>query len=159
MPGNTASNEGGLWYQELYGWFRVLDLKSPSGKARTVTIEDPAAARSGSGREPLDPAEVIAFLRDLPSLWEAAPQSRRALTESLFERIDVLGLASMHVEPTPAAISRGLAEAISRGTHVYGRGERSRAEANQVLIPRLHGGETLVTMGGAPAPLRAVRSA
>jgi hypothetical protein len=42
MPGNVGAIQGGLQYQELYGWYRVLDLKSPAGKVRTVTIEDPA---------------------------------------------------------------------------------------------------------------------
>jgi SMODS-associated and fused to various effectors sensor domain len=43
MPGNTAALEAGFEYQELYGWYRVLDLKSPSGKVRSVSIEDPTA--------------------------------------------------------------------------------------------------------------------
>lgn len=43
MPGNTGAIEAGLTYQELYGWYRVLDLKSPSGRVRSVSIEDPAA--------------------------------------------------------------------------------------------------------------------
>jgi hypothetical protein len=34
------------------------------------------------------------------------------LAESLFESVDVLGLDTMHVEPTPAAVRRGLAEAF-----------------------------------------------
>jgi len=54
----------------------------------------------------------IDFLRNLPALCEAAPNSRRALAESLFESVDVLGLDTMHVEPTPAAGRRGLEEAF-----------------------------------------------
>jgi hypothetical protein len=34
------------------------------------------------------------------------------LAESLFESVDVLGLDTMHVEPTPAAVRRCLAEAF-----------------------------------------------
>ena len=52
------------------------------------------------------------FLRNLPALWEEAPNSRRALAESLFESVEVLGLDTMHMEPTPAALRRGLAEAF-----------------------------------------------
>jgi hypothetical protein len=51
-------------------------------------------------------------LRNLPALWQEAPNTRRALAESLFESVDVLGLDTMHVEPTPAAVRRGLAEAF-----------------------------------------------
>lgn len=41
MPGNSSALEAGFTYQELYGWYRVLELKSPSGKVRSVSIEDP----------------------------------------------------------------------------------------------------------------------
>jgi hypothetical protein len=61
---------------------------------------------------PMWPAGAGDFLRNLPALWEAAPNSRRALAESLFESVDVLGLDAMHVEPTSAAVRRGLAEAF-----------------------------------------------
>ncbi len=43
MPGNVGAIEAGLEYQELYGWYRVLEIKSPSGKVRTVSLEDPTA--------------------------------------------------------------------------------------------------------------------
>jgi hypothetical protein len=43
MAGNTGAIQAGLTYQELYGWYRVLDLKSPSGRVRSVSIEDPKA--------------------------------------------------------------------------------------------------------------------
>lgn len=42
MPSSAGAIEAGFEYQELYGWYRVLDLKSPAGKVVTVTIEDPA---------------------------------------------------------------------------------------------------------------------
>ena len=70
------------------------------------------SARSGAEDEGLDPAETVDFLRNLPALWEAAPNSRRALAESLFESVDILGLDTMHVEPTPVAVRRVLAEAF-----------------------------------------------
>lgn len=42
MSGNVPALEAGFSYQELYGWYRVLDLLSPSGKVQIVSIEDPA---------------------------------------------------------------------------------------------------------------------
>jgi hypothetical protein len=41
MPGNTGALQAGFTYQELYGWYRVLELKSLSGKVRSISIEDP----------------------------------------------------------------------------------------------------------------------
>jgi hypothetical protein len=43
MPGSSSALEAGFTYQELYGWYRTLELKSPSGKVRSVSIEDPTA--------------------------------------------------------------------------------------------------------------------
>jgi hypothetical protein len=77
-----------------------------------VLDEAEQSARSGVEDEGLDPAESVDFLRNLPALREEAPNSRRALAESLFESVDVLGLDTMPVEPTPAAVRRGLAEAF-----------------------------------------------
>ena len=101
----------------------------------------------------LSAAEVVAYLRDLPRLWDDAPASRRGLAESLFARIEVLGLRRMHIEPTPAAIAAGLVEAFARTNVVYGRGERSHAIARR----QIRGG--VVTMGGRSEPVRIVRSA
>jgi hypothetical protein len=70
------------------------------------------SAKSAAQYRGLDPAESVEFLRNLPALWEEAPNSRRALAESLFESVEVLGLNTMHVEPTPSALRRGLAEAF-----------------------------------------------
>ena len=81
-------------------------------------------AAAGCPVEALEPAEVVAYLRNLPEVWDAAPVGRRALAESLFERIEVLGLRRMHLEPTPAAIAAGLEEAFASASAGYGRGER-----------------------------------
>jgi hypothetical protein len=62
------------------------------------------SSRSGAEDEALDPVEAVDFLCHLPALWEEAPSSRCALAESPFESVDVLGLGTMHVEPTPAAV-------------------------------------------------------
>lgn len=49
-------------------------------------------ATSADVVEPLSAEESVEYLRNLPRLWADAPRSRRALAESLFESIDVLGL-------------------------------------------------------------------
>jgi hypothetical protein len=46
------------------------------------------------------------------------------LAESLFKSIDVLGAETMHLEPTAAAVARGLADAFWCSEGGYGRGER-----------------------------------
>jgi hypothetical protein len=77
----------------------------------------------------------VAYLRDLPRLWEEAPDSRRGLAESLFERVEVLGLRRMHLEPTPAAVAAGLVEAFSCASAGYGRGERSQTTGTDLFVP------------------------
>ncbi len=62
--------------------------------------------------------------RDARLLWDDAPGSRRALAEALFERVEVLGLRRMRIEPTPSAVVAGLVEAYSSASAGYGRGER-----------------------------------
>lgn len=86
--------------------------------------EQEAEARDRKPAPELTAAEVTAYLRDLPRLWDDAPRSRRGLAESLFQRVEVLGLRRMHLEPTPAAVAAGLVEAFSRASAGYGRGER-----------------------------------
>lgn len=115
--------------------------------------EQEAAAKETEPAPTLTAAEVTAYLRDLPQLWDDAPASRRALSESLFERIEVLGLRRMHLEPTPAAVAAGLVEAFASSSAGYGRGERTRASANR----QIRG--CSVSMGGQPEPLRSLRSA
>jgi hypothetical protein len=51
---------------------------------------------------------------DLPWPWDEAPFAGRALAGVLFERVEVLGLRRMWIEPTPSAIAAGLVEAFSR---------------------------------------------
>lgn len=82
------------------------------------------AARNAEPTPALPAAEAAALLRNLPALWAEAPGSRRALAESMFESIEVLGLRVMRIHPTRAALDRGLADAFQARTHVYGRGER-----------------------------------
>jgi len=85
---------------------------------------DENGARAMSSEDVLTPAERLAYLRNLPALWADAPNSRRAIAESLFERIEVVGLQRVHLEPTAAAVARGVGEAFSARNSGYGRGER-----------------------------------
>ena len=86
--------------------------------------EQEAEANGGGPVTALEASEVVDYLRDLPRLWDEAPGSRRALAEALFERVEVLELRRMRIEPTPAAIAAGLVEAFSSASASYGRGER-----------------------------------
>jgi hypothetical protein len=51
-----------------------------------------AEASAGAPATALEASEVVAYLRDLPGLWDHAHGSRRALAEDLFERVETLGL-------------------------------------------------------------------
>jgi hypothetical protein len=56
---------------------------------------------------------VRGYLEHLPDWWrDAEPEDRRALAVTLFERIGVLGVDRVWVEPTPEARYHGLAEAF-----------------------------------------------
>ena len=97
--------------------------------------EQEAEAHAGGPVTALEASEVVAYLRDLPRLWDDAPGSRRALAEALFERVEVLGLCRMRIEPTPSAIAAGLVEAFSSASAGYGRGERSQASGTDLNVP------------------------
>lgn len=92
--------------------------------AMAALDEQERAARETAAGPAMDPADVVAYLRDLPRLWADAPASRRALCEALFERIEVLGLRSMRLAPTRTALAHGLADAFANSVAGYGRGER-----------------------------------
>jgi hypothetical protein len=102
-------------------------------------------------------------LEHLPEWWAAVgPDDRKALAETLFAKIRVLGLRKATIEPTFEAAARGLPEAfgINEVDMVGARGFEPRlASSSGVWLPRLRRGRILVTMGGDRAPLRAVRSA
>jgi DNA invertase Pin-like site-specific DNA recombinase len=112
-----------------------------------------------TARQPIEsaamaPADVAGYLRDLPRIWDDAPSARRGLAEAIFERIEVLGIRRMHLEPTPAAIRAGLVEAFSSASAGCGRGERAQARASR----QIRG--CAVTMGGQPTePQPLVRTA
>lgn len=102
---------------------RDRDLRSLE-QTMAALDEQEAEAKAGAPATALEASEVVAYLRDLPRLWDDAPGSRRALAEALFERVEVLGLRRMRIEPTPSAVAAGLVEAFSRASAGYGRGER-----------------------------------
>lgn len=110
-------------------------------------------ALAGGPVTAMSAGEVTAYLGNLRAVWDRAPSSRRALAESLFERIEVLGLRRMHLEPTPSAIAAGLVEAFASASAGYGRGERIRTSGSR----QIRG--CRVTMGGHREPLTIARTA
>jgi hypothetical protein len=63
--------------------------------------------------EPIPPAEIRRYLEHLPEWWAAVgPEDRKALAETLFAKIRVLGTRSAKIEPTFEAAARGLPEAF-----------------------------------------------
>ena len=83
-----------------------------------------AAAVARPSRVPTA-AQARAYLESLPELWaKTSDAGRHAIAEAVFERIEVLGLRRMRIEPTPSAAAAGLVEAFSRASAGYGRGER-----------------------------------
>jgi hypothetical protein len=113
--------------------------------------EQEAEANAGGPVTALEASEVGAYLRDLPRLWDDAPGSRRALAEALFERVEVLGLRRMRIEPTPSAVAAGLSEAFSRASAGHGRGERHSPATTDLPIT--------MRLAGPPEPFDWLRSA
>jgi hypothetical protein len=122
-------------------------------------------ARQPRAQRRLAPANVVAYLRSLPSLWaDAGPEGRQALATALFAIIEVEGYRRMTYELTPDAIGLGLNAALPAALEVscqigeFGRGERDSAFVTHVPArPPL----TLVnrTRTVAPPRLAAARSA
>ncbi len=82
---------------------------------RTMRELDAAEHAAGRDRQrpALSPDEVRAYLEHLPDWWrDAEPEDRRALATTLFERIRVLGVSRVWVEPTLEARQHGLADAF-----------------------------------------------
>ena len=75
--------------------------------------DEERAAKVSAPPEPIPPAEIRRYLEHLPEWWAAVgPDDRKALAETLFARIRVLGLRRAIIEPTPEAIARGVPEAF-----------------------------------------------
>ncbi len=89
--------------------------RDPAALERTMQELDAAEqeARGDRERPALSPEEVRRYLERLPDWWrDADPEDRRALAVTLFERIRVLGVDRVWVEPTHEARHHGLAEAF-----------------------------------------------
>jgi hypothetical protein len=101
--------------------------------------EEEAAAKAST--QVVDPAAALAWLRDLPALWKAADDSgRRLLTEALLEKVEVLGVQSVTIHPTPEADAHGWSDAFGpvpmllNGFSTDGRGERHSPATNDLPI-------------------------
>jgi len=90
-------------------------------------------------------AEAVAWLHDLPALWTATDDSgRRLLTEALFEKVEVLGVKSVTIHPTPEADAHEWSDAFGsvplllnagRAFSTDGRGERISADTPSPIAP------------------------
>jgi len=95
-------------------------------------------------------AEAVAWLHDLPALWTATDDSgRRLLTEALFEKVEVLGVKSVTIHPTPEADAHEWSDAFGsvplllnagRAFSTDGRGERIGADTIQLSVRIVGGG-------------------
>jgi len=89
--------------------------------------------------------EAVAWLENLPALWTASDDSgRRLLTEAIFEKVEVLGVQSVTIHPTPEADGHGWSDAFGsvplllnagRAFSTYGRGERSQPSGTDLFVP------------------------
>ncbi len=89
--------------------------RDPLALEQTMRDLDTAEAEALGDRERprLPPGEVRRYLENLPAWWaDADPDDRRALAITLFERIRVLGISQVKLEPTQEARDHGLAEAF-----------------------------------------------
>jgi hypothetical protein len=133
------------------------------GEGMARLDEEERAARVSVPAEPIPPAEIRRYLEHLPEWWAAVgPDDRKALAETLFAKIRVLGTRRAIIEPTFETAARGLPEAfgLDEVEMVGARGVGPRlTRSSGIWIPRLYRGRVLVTMGGARPPLRSVRSA
>ena len=101
---------------------------------RAMAKLDAEEADAKASSQVVSPAEAVAWLRDLPALWEFADDSgRRLLTEAIFEKVEVLGVQSVTIHPTAEADAHGWSDAFGtlplllnagRAFSTDGRGER-----------------------------------
>ena len=78
----------------------MAQLDAEEAAARERVIDGPTAA------------EAVAYLRNLPALWDQAEGTgRKLLAEALFERVEVLGTRKVNIHPSASAIRYGWADA------------------------------------------------
>ena len=66
---------------------------------RTMADLDRAEAIARQDVPTLRPAEVVETLRSLPAMWHEAPETRHHLAESLFDRVEIVGVRAPHLRP------------------------------------------------------------
>ncbi len=116
---------------------RYLKDRDVAALEHAMSRLDQEEADTNGSEQVVDPAEALAWLRDLPALWVAGDDSgRRLLTEALFEKVEVLGVKSATIYPTPEAEAHGWSDAfgsepilipieiVARSIGRDGRGER-----------------------------------
>jgi hypothetical protein len=116
---------------------------------RTMKRLDDEEREAQTATQAISAEEEAAWLQDLPALWAAADDSgRRLLTEALFEKVEVLGVKSVTIHPTPEADAHGWSEAfgstpqlipvemVAHAKGTDGRGERTRASISDVQVIR-----------------------
>jgi hypothetical protein len=119
---------------------KTRDVLAWQSEMAQLDVEEHAARRAVEP-ERLSSAEIVAYLRSLPSLWaDAGAVGRQALATALFARTEVLGFKRMEYELTPDAVELGLGEALSavfeirpRKIGEFGRGERARTYGNDLV--------------------------
>ena len=117
---------------------KYLEDRDTRALEQTMARLDAEEAEAKASTRVVEPSEALAWLRDLPALWEAADDSgRRLLTEALFEKVEVLGVQSVTIHPTPEADAHGWSEAFGDAPLIVrvgdriatdGRGERSQPD-------------------------------
>ena len=107
---------------------------------------DADEARARATSRFVSAAEAVTWLDDLPALWTASGDPGRPPWKALFEKVEVLGVESVTIHPTPEAGAHGSSDAFGsvpllpaarRAFSTDGRGERARADTPSpiLLIP------------------------
>lgn len=111
---------------------RYVRDRDPQALESTMAQLDADEAEAHAATKPVDSQAALAYLADLPRLWqEAAPERHRNLAEAMFDRIEVLGTREAIIHPTPEAEAHGWrdvwGDAVLTADHrgQYGRGERT----------------------------------
>jgi hypothetical protein len=123
---------------------RVVQDRDTHELEKAMTRLDAEEAIARASTKVVSVAEATAWLHNLPALWTAADFSgRRLLTEALFEKVEVLGVRSVTIHPTPEADAHGWSAAFGsvplllnagRTFSTDGRGERLSPETNDLPI-------------------------
>ena len=113
---------------------------------RTMARLDTDESQAMASEQSVDGGEALKWLRNLPALWEAGYDSgRRLLTEALFEKVEVLGVKSVTIHPTPEADAHGWSDAFgsepllldpeARTRLVGARGVEPPGPITRIIVP------------------------